>query len=143
LEIHLETVIERVWRCTWRPGLSEIGGALGGGQSGGSSWEEGATGADISFIGSHVFEVMYRIEYNMVRREMRDWLGARDSRSWDDAVCVVRSTECMRYLVCAVLGVYCTECVLYSWCMPYSVYAVLSVCCICGVCHTQCMVYSV
>jgi len=42
LEIHLEAVIERDWRCTWRrrsselrrctsrPGLSELGHALGG-----------------------------------------------------------------------------------------------------------------
>jgi hypothetical protein len=28
--MHLEAVIERVWRCTWRPSLSEFGDALGG-----------------------------------------------------------------------------------------------------------------
>jgi len=33
----LEAIIERVWRCTWRPSSSEIGGVLGGGQSGGGS----------------------------------------------------------------------------------------------------------
>ena len=52
----------------------------------------------------------------MVCREMRDWLGAGDSGSWDDAV---------------VRGVCCTQCLLYS------VYAVHSVCCTC------CMLYSV
>ena len=41
----------------------------------------------------------------MVCGEMRDWLGAGASRSWDDAVCGVRSTQCMLYLVDAVLGV--------------------------------------
>jgi hypothetical protein len=30
LEMHLEAVIERVWRCTWRPLSSEFGDALGG-----------------------------------------------------------------------------------------------------------------
>ena len=29
-EMHLEAVIERVWRCTWRPGLSELRDAFGG-----------------------------------------------------------------------------------------------------------------
>jgi len=41
----------------------------------------------------------------MVCREMRDWLGAGDSRSWDDAVRGVCSTRCMQYAVYAVLGV--------------------------------------
>ena len=30
LEIHLEAVIERVWRCTWRPRSREFGDANGG-----------------------------------------------------------------------------------------------------------------
>jgi len=47
----------------------------------------------------------------MVCREMRDWLGAGDGRSWDVAVRAVCSTQCM----------------LYSRCMLYSVYAVLDV----------------
>jgi len=29
-EIHLEAMIEQVWRCTWRPRLSELRDALGG-----------------------------------------------------------------------------------------------------------------
>jgi len=29
-EMHLEAVIERVWRCTWRPRLSELRDSLGG-----------------------------------------------------------------------------------------------------------------
>jgi len=29
-EMHWEAVIERVWRCTWRPRLSELRDALGG-----------------------------------------------------------------------------------------------------------------
>jgi len=32
LEMHVEAVIERVWRYTWRPWLSEIGWVLGGGR---------------------------------------------------------------------------------------------------------------
>jgi len=50
----------------------------------------------------------------MVCREMRDWLGGGDSRSWDEAVRGVCSTWCMLYF-----GVCCTRCMLYS------VYAVL------------------
>jgi len=50
----------------------------------------------------------------MVCREMRDWLGAGDSRSWDDAERGVRSARCMLYSVYAVLGVCCTRCMLYS-----------------------------
>jgi hypothetical protein len=37
LEMHLEAVIERVRRCTWVSGSSEIGRVLAGGQSGGRS----------------------------------------------------------------------------------------------------------
>jgi len=33
----------------------------------------------------------------MVRREMRDWLGVGDRRSWNDAVLGVCSTWCMLY----------------------------------------------
>jgi len=29
-EMHWEAAIERVWRCTWRPRLSELTDALGG-----------------------------------------------------------------------------------------------------------------
>jgi len=46
----------------------------------------------------------------MVCREMRDWLGAEDSGSWDNAVRGVCSTQCMLYSVYAVLGVCCTQC---------------------------------
>jgi hypothetical protein len=52
---------------------------------------------------------------------MRDWWGAWESRSWDDAVHAVCSTECMPYTVYGAHGVYCTRCMLYS------VYAVLGV----------------
>jgi len=72
--------------------------------------EGGATGAETLFIGSLMIVGMYRIEYNMVCREMRDWVGAGDSGSWDNAVCGVCSTQCMLYSVYAVLGVYCTRC---------------------------------
>jgi len=30
LEMQLEAMIERLWRCTWRPRSSEFGDALGG-----------------------------------------------------------------------------------------------------------------
>jgi hypothetical protein len=50
----------------------------------------------------------------MVCSEKRDWLGAGDSRSWDDAVCSVRGTQCMLYSVYTVVCVYCSLCMLYS-----------------------------
>jgi len=50
----------------------------------------------------------------MVCREMRDCLGAGDSRSWDDTVCGVCSTRCTLYSVYAVHGVCCTRCKPYS-----------------------------
>jgi hypothetical protein len=50
----------------------------------------------------------------MVSREMRDWLGAGDSRCWDDAVRGVCSTRSMQFAVYAVLSVCCTRCMLYS-----------------------------
>jgi hypothetical protein len=83
----------------------------------------------------------------MVCSEIRDWLEAGDSRSWDNAVHSVCSTQCMLYSVYAVLSAHCTRCMLYSVygvlnvcctrCMLYSVYAVFGVCC------TRCMLYSV
>jgi len=35
--MHLEAMIEQVWRCNWRASLSEIAGVQGGDQSGGGS----------------------------------------------------------------------------------------------------------
>jgi len=57
------------------------------------------TGAETVFIGHLIMVGMYRIEYDMVCQEMRDWLGAGDSRCWHDAVRGVCSTHCMLYLV--------------------------------------------
>jgi hypothetical protein len=65
--------------------------------------EGGETGAETLFIGYLVIVGMWGIEYNTVCREMRDWLGAGDSRSWDDAVHGVCCTQCMLYSVYAVL----------------------------------------
>ena len=41
----------------------------------------------------------------MVCQEIRDWLGAGDSGSLDDAVLRVCRTRCILYSVYAVLGV--------------------------------------
>ena len=67
--------------------------------------EGGANGAQTLFIGQLVIVGMWRIQYNMVCSEMRNLLGAGDSRSWDDAVRGEYCTRCMLYLVYAVLGV--------------------------------------
>jgi hypothetical protein len=55
--------------------------------------EGDAMGAETQCIGELVILGMWRIEYNMVCREMRDWLGAGDCRSWDDAVLGVCCTH--------------------------------------------------
>ena len=70
----------------------------------------GAMAAVTLFIGKLVIVGMKIVEYNEVCREMRDWLGAGDSRSWEDAVLGVCCTWCMLYPVYAVLGVCCTQC---------------------------------
>jgi len=75
-EMHSEAVTERVWRCTWRLWSSEIAGVLGGGRFGGrcdGSWDS-----------------IDRLTCNW----MRNWLGAGDCRSWDDAVLGVCCTLC-------------------------------------------------
>jgi hypothetical protein len=69
--------------------------------------EGGVPGAETAFIGSLVIVGMQRIENNMVCGEMRDWLGAGDSQSWDDAVRCVCSSQCMQYAVYTVLCVNC------------------------------------
>jgi len=76
LEMHSEAVTKPVWRCTCRLWSSEIGGVLGGGQFGGrrdGSWDS------IHWLTCHW---------------MRNWLGAGDCRSWDDAVLGVCCTLC-------------------------------------------------
>jgi hypothetical protein len=42
---------------------------------------------------------MWRVEYNTVCREMGDWLGAGDSRSWNDAVLGVCLTWCKLMII--------------------------------------------
>jgi len=84
---NLQAVIEHVWRYTWRLWLSEIGGVLGGGRFGGrrdGSWDS------IHWLTCNCGNV----ESWVLRREMRNWLGAGDCRSWDDAVLGVCCTLC-------------------------------------------------
>jgi len=122
-EIHLETEIEWTQRCTWRPGTSEFGDALGG-----RDWvklEDGLGGWDRSSLEMHSDAVTERIwrctcrlwssEIGGVlgggrfggRRDgswdsihwltcnwMRNFLGVGDCRSWDDAVLGVCCTLC-------------------------------------------------
>jgi len=119
--MHLAAMIERVWTCTWRPWSNEMGGVHGGNQSRGGSSGGRCNGC------WHCIHLLTRncvnVE-NWVQKGLpRYWLRAGDSRCWDDVVHSVCSTQCMLYLVYAVLGVCCTRCMLYS------VYAVLGVCC--------------
>jgi len=68
--------------------------------------KRGVAVAETVFIGLLVIVGIQRVEYNnKIRQEMRDWLGAGASRSWDDAVLGLCSTLCMLYSVYAILGV--------------------------------------
>jgi len=56
--MHLEAVMKRVWRCTWRPRSSEFGDAPAGHDQSrleeylaAVDWEGGATAAVTLFIG--------------------------------------------------------------------------------------------
>jgi hypothetical protein len=51
---NLETVIKRVWRCSWMPCLMEIGGVHGGDRSEGVDRERGVMAAETLFIRSLV-----------------------------------------------------------------------------------------
>jgi hypothetical protein len=48
--------------------------------------EGDAMAAETPFIGKLVIVRMYRVEYKNIHREMGNWLGAEECRSWDDAV---------------------------------------------------------
>jgi len=75
-EMHSEAVTERVWRCTCRLWWSEIGGVLGGSRFGGrrdGSWDS-----------------IHWLTCNWIR----NWLGAGDWRSWDNAVLGICCTRC-------------------------------------------------
>jgi len=62
--MHFEAVIERVWRCNWRPGSSELRAALGG--------------RDLSSLEMHlkvVIDRVWRCTGRPRSRELRDALG--------------------------------------------------------------------
>jgi len=130
--MHLDAVIERVGRYTWRLWSIKIGGVLGGGWSGGNwseggwfggNWSEGgqsggSQSADSESEGSESgggqsggmwdgswdsIHWLTRNCENWVQqgplRAGREWLGAGDSRWWDNAVRGLYSTRCMLYSV--------------------------------------------
>jgi hypothetical protein len=119
LDMHLEAVIEWVWRCTWRPWLSEFGGVLGGGQSEGSFLGGGSDGSgdSIKLLTRNCANVENWVPHGLPR----EWMPARDSQSLDNAVRGVCSSQWMLYLVYAALGV------CYTLCRLYLVYAVLCI----------------
>ena len=68
-------------------------------------WEGGTTRAASLFNGPLVMVGMYRIEYTIIIRDMRDWLGFGACRPGHDTVRGECSTECMLYSVYAPLEV--------------------------------------
>jgi len=109
LEMHSEAVIERVWRCTCRLWSSEIGGVLEGGQSGGGSSGGRRDGSwdSIHWLTRNCGNVENWVQHDLPRDERLAGSGRQSILGW----C---STRCMQYSVYAVLGVCCTRCMLYS-----------------------------
>jgi len=108
MEIHLEAVIDGVWRCTWRPWLSEIGGELGGGQSGGDSSGGRCDGSwdCIHWLTCNCGNVENWVKHGLPRDERLAGSGRQLILGW----C---SMWCMQYSVYAVLSVCWTRCLLY------------------------------
>ena len=68
--MHLEAVIERVWRCTWRPRLSELRDALGG--------RDRRDRASLEMHFEAVIERVWRCNWRSRLSELRDALRGRD-----------------------------------------------------------------
>jgi len=98
--MHLEAVSERVWRCTWRPWSSVIGGVLGGGRSGGGrsggrcdgSWDS------IHWLTGNRGNVESSVQSGPPRDEWLSGSGRQSMFGWCSA-------RCMQCSVYAVLGV--------------------------------------
>jgi len=111
LEMHLETEIEWTHRCTWRPWSSDFGHALGGRDRVKSEMHSEAVTERVSrctcslwsseirgvlgggrFGGRHdgSWDSIHWLTCNWIK----NWLGAADCWSWDDAVLVVCCTRC-------------------------------------------------
>jgi hypothetical protein len=69
-EIHSEAVIERVWRCTWRPRSSELRAALGG---------RGRVNSEMHLEAG--IERVWRCTWRLRSTELRDAHGGRDRAS--------------------------------------------------------------
>jgi len=151
--LSISTTSSRLW-------MSEIGGVLGGGWSGGGGWEAsqvlrlyssdswlrtvGIWRGDSTFddpMQSWLVAVDRQGRTPEAEATFRGQLEIMRMKGWQ-TILGVCGTRCMLYSVYAVLGVCWTRCMLYSEyavlgvcctrCMLYSVYAVLCVCC------TQC-----
>jgi len=102
LVIRLEAVIEWLWRCTWRPWCSEIGGVLGGGSSGerrDRRWDS------THWSTRNCRNVEIWVQHGLTQDERLAGSGRQSILRW----C---STRCMQKSVYAVLGVCCTRCYL-------------------------------
>jgi len=111
LEMHLETEIEWTHRCTWRPWSSVFGHALGGRDRVNSvmhseavtKWVWGCTcrlrsSENGGVLGGSRFGGRCDGSWDSIHwltgKWIRNWLGVRDCRSWDDAVLGVCCTRC-------------------------------------------------
>jgi len=65
--MHLEAEIERIWRCTWRPRLSELRDALGGHDQ--SRLEEYLEAVDLEVID------LKAVHLEAVNLEAVDWVA--------------------------------------------------------------------
>jgi len=86
LQVYMEAVIEQVWRCSWRPGSSELRDAL-----------RGRDRASIDMNWEATTERGWRCNWRLRLSELRDPLWGRDWASlemhWEDVIlCVWRCT---------------------------------------------------
>jgi len=95
-EMHLEAGMKQVWICTRTPWSIVIGGVLRGRRSGrgGSERRHNGSWYSIHWLTCKCGTVENWVQQGQRRDEWWDWLGARDSRSWDDAVLNACCTQC-------------------------------------------------
>jgi len=105
--MHLEAVIEQVWRCAWRPWSSVIGGVLGHGYSGGRrtwSWDS------IRWL----TRICWNVENSVRTRSAKRWETATERETVDVGM--------LQYTLYAVLGGCCTLCTLsLLWTLDHSI----------------------
>jgi len=88
--MHLQAVIERVWRCTWRRWSIEIGGVLGGGWSGHgrSGWRCDGSWDSIHWLTGIRGNVESWVQSGPLWDERLAWSRRQSLLGWCSAQCI-------------------------------------------------------